>query len=77
MPRRNLIAELMSETIVYGGCRATQREVYDDCIARGLSWRMADLFACGQRVVAVDPSSVSHLPTLAQIRAWEESRGKS
>jgi hypothetical protein len=68
--RRNIVAEVAAELIVFGGCVATRREVYDDCIARGLPWDAADRFAFGPSALAADEPRP--ILTLAQVRAWEE-----
>lgn len=71
MPRRNLVAEVMAEHVIYGGLLATRGEVYDDVMAMGLGWKAADMFACGPRTKAVDPEQYWHLPTLRQMREAE------
>lgn len=70
--RRNIIQELMSETVVYGGLVATRGEVYLDAIECGCSHHWADRFAF--RDQAVQPEAVAHLPTLKQIREYERAR---
>lgn len=74
---RKFLTEIMAETIIFGGCSATREEVYEDCIERGLP-RLgygAEWFA--MRPPAVDPASVTHLPTLADIREYEERQEQS
>lgn len=71
MKKTRFIDELMNETIVYGGLRATRQEVFDDVIALGHTAKIADMFAFGPRAVAVDPESVRHLPSLRQMREAE------
>ncbi len=69
--RRNIVAEIMAEHIIYGGLLATRAEVYADALGRTGSWRAADMYACGPRAVAVDPLDHANRPTLAQVRSRE------
>lgn len=72
--RRNLVAEVMAEHVIYGGLLATRQEVYDDVIALGHDWKWADYIACGTHAKTVDPNDHQHRPTLKQIREQENRR---
>ncbi len=75
MKRTRFMDELLSETILYGGCTATREEVYQDCIERGLPARGgfgADWFAFHPPAVQ-EGDSVPAL-TLQQVRNWEGSQ---
>jgi len=70
-PRR-FINELLGERIIYGGCVATRKEVYQDCIDRGLPARAADRFAFSPRAIQ-DGEPVPAL-TLADVREFEKRK---
>ncbi len=69
---RNIVTEIMSETIVYGGLRATRAEVYFDWLKQGGTPKQAEYLACRPGAVAVDPESVAHLPSFVEVREQEE-----
>jgi hypothetical protein len=71
MPRSNLMAELMAETINYGGIAATREQVYDHALrcarsrltgepdAERRAMLAADQFAFGRQAVALAPDDVA------------------
>lgn len=71
MASRNLVNEVMSEHIIYGGLLATRGEVYEDVIALGHGPKAAEAFACGINVKAVNPADHQNRMTLKQLRERE------
>lgn len=70
-PRRNFMADLMAEEILYGGAVATRAEVYADVLARIGSAKIADMYAFGRNAKALGPDDPRPSLTLAMIREIE------
>ena len=71
---RNIVQVFLGEYVMWGGPIVTRQVAYDDCIARGMTTREADICAFGRPSVPAPADPAAHAAFLVRINEMEAAR---